>query len=132
MFTSNARHTKQSDVYSLGIVFWELATRKQIHDEYDDEVVILAQVKIGERPIIPSEIPEKYKQIIQNAWKHNPQQRPTCFQLMEDLYNEMDRIHKLTVSNNDSYAIDLHPEGAPSELNDPIRLYKKYRVRFFP
>ena len=63
--------------------------------------------------------------MIQYTWKHNPQECPTCFQLIEDIHNEMNRIHKLTVSNNDSYVIDLRAEGAPSERNDSISSTKK-------
>jgi len=35
------RHKKQSDVYSLEIVFWELATGRKPWDEYEDETIIV-------------------------------------------------------------------------------------------
>ena len=110
LFTVHNRHTKQSDVYSLGIVFWELATSRKPWDEYDDESIILIQVKTGQRPTIPVDVPEQYKQLIEDAWNHDPQKRPTCFQLMERIYKEFDSIDQLSISINEKHVIDLHPE----------------------
>jgi serine/threonine-protein kinase CTR1 len=113
----HGRHTKQSDVYSLGIVYWELATERIPWDEYEDETIILIQVKIGERPTIPSDIPEQYKQLIQDAWNHDSQKRPTCFQLMERIYEE---INQSAVSNNQKDIIDLHSQNIVIEQNYSI------------
>jgi serine/threonine protein kinase len=106
------RHTKQSDVYSLGIVFWELATERKPWDEYDDEAIIVIQVRTGQRPTIPTDIPEQYKQFIQDSWNHDLQKRPTCFQLMERIYKELDQ------SNTSENVIDLHPTEKKPEQDD--------------
>ncbi|CAF0870559.1 unnamed protein product [Adineta ricciae] len=105
----HARHTKQSDIYSLGVVFWELATGKIPWNEYEDATVILIQVKMGERPTIPVDIPDSYKQLIQDAWNHDPQERPTCFQLMERIFEEMNRLNMTTTpsANVDLYSKHL-------------------------
>jgi hypothetical protein len=119
----HGRHTKQSDVYSLGIVYWELATERIPWDEYEDETIILIQVKIGERPTIPSDIPEQYKQLIQDAWNHDSQKRPTCFQLMERIFKE---INQSVVSNNQKDIIDLHSENIVIEQNYLINSATNY------
>jgi hypothetical protein len=110
LLTSRSRHTKQTDVYSLGIVFWELATERKPWDEYEDEAIIVIQVKTGERPTIPSDIPEPYKQLIQLAWNQEPQKRPTCFQLMEQCYKQINQTYQSTLSNSNTLenAIDIH------------------------
>ncbi|CAF4390708.1 unnamed protein product, partial [Rotaria sordida] len=101
LFIPYSRHSKQTDIYSLGIVFWELATARKPWDEYEDEKIIIAQIKTGERRTIPSDIPESYKQIIQEAWNHDPQKRPTCFQLMERIYEEMNQTNQSIITNNE-------------------------------
>ena len=89
LFVPHGQHTKQSDVYSLGMVLWELATGRRPWYEYDDEAIILVHIKSGERPTIPSDVPEPYQQWIQEAWHADPQKRPSCFQLMERIHSEM-------------------------------------------
>ncbi|CAF0994006.1 unnamed protein product [Adineta steineri] len=111
----HSRHTKQSDIYSLGIVFWELGTERIPWDEYDDESIILIQVKLGKRPSIPLNIPEEYKQVIQDAWNHDPQQRPSCFQLMERLFQE---LSQMTILNNQEDIVDLHAQQITADENN--------------
>ncbi|CAF2812102.1 unnamed protein product [Rotaria sp. Silwood2] len=118
LFKPPGTHTKKTDIYSLGIVFWELATARKPWDEYEDEAVILVQVKTGERPTIPSDIPEPYKQGIQDAWNHDSQKRPTCFQLMQRFYKE---INQLIIVNNEKDIIDLQRQQTTTEqINDSV------------
>ncbi|CAF1278550.1 unnamed protein product [Rotaria sordida] len=118
LFIPYSRHSKQTDIYSLGIVFWELATARKPWDEYEDEKIIIAQIKTGERPTIPSDIPESYKQIIQEAWNHDPQKRPTCFQLMERIYKEMNQTNQSIITNNEKDIIGLHRQQTVTEQNN--------------
>ncbi|CAF1028521.1 unnamed protein product [Adineta steineri] len=111
----HSRHTKQSDIYSLGVVFWELGTERIPWDEYEDESIILIQVKLGKRPSIPLNIPEEYKQVIQDAWNHDPQQRPSCFQLMEHLFQE---LSQMTILNNQEDIVDLHAQQITTDENN--------------
>jgi len=92
-----------------------LATGRKPWDEYEDETIIVIQVKIGERPTIPSDIPEPYKQLIQDAWNHDPQKRPTCFQLMERIHKEINSTNRSTTPMNEENAIDLHPQQITTE-----------------
>jgi hypothetical protein len=117
LLTPHSRHTKQSEVYSLGMVFWELGTERKPWDEYQDETIILIQVKIGERPTIPSNIPQPYKQLIEDAWNHDPQKRPTCFELMERIYKELNSTNQIM---NEKDVIDLHPQKTKSEQSDSV------------
>jgi hypothetical protein len=116
LLTANSRHTKQSDVYSLGMVFWELGTERKPWDEYDDETIIAIQLKTGGRPTIPSDIPERYKQLIEDAWVQDSQKRPTCFQLMERIHKELNS----TTIVNEKEAIDLHPQKIKPEEFNPV------------
>ncbi|CAF4762324.1 unnamed protein product, partial [Rotaria sp. Silwood2] len=73
-----------SDVYSLGIVFWELATRCIPYNQWNDDDII-RNVMDGFREKIPSNVPEKFISIITNAWHQQLDKRPTCQQLIEDI-----------------------------------------------
>jgi serine/threonine protein kinase len=126
LLAAHGRHTKQSDVYSLGIVWWELATARKPWDEYADEIVILIQIRAGERPKIPLDVPEEYKQWMQDAWNHDPHKRPTCFELMERIYKQMtekkegDHSTVPSEQNDDimTLAVDLHRRPVTTQRPD--------------
>ncbi|CAF3416130.1 unnamed protein product [Rotaria sp. Silwood1] len=75
------KHTEASDVYALGIVFWELATACEPYEDAD-EIVIRAFVLSGDRLEIPANVPNSFAELIVSAWTHEAQQRPTCQQLL--------------------------------------------------
>ncbi|CAF5071914.1 unnamed protein product [Rotaria sp. Silwood1] len=73
-----------SDVYSLGIVFWELATRCIPYNQWNDDDII-RNIMNGSREEIPSNVPERFASIITNAWHQQSDKRPTCQQLIQDI-----------------------------------------------
>jgi len=90
-------YTAKSDVYSIGVVIWELVVRlvKNKHckpySEYSDikyDYQIIFQVAQNQRrPTIPPECPTKIKQLIEKCWSQNPDERPTAGELLQILKN---------------------------------------------
>ncbi|CAF0794758.1 unnamed protein product [Adineta steineri] len=74
--------SQASDIYSLGIVLWELATRCIPYDGVD-EAVICQGVKAGERLEIPQDVPSSFASIISQAWSQEPNKRPTASALIQ-------------------------------------------------
>ncbi|CAF1109760.1 unnamed protein product [Rotaria sordida] len=70
--------------FSLGVVFWELATGCVPYEELD-EATISQGVKAGERLEIPNDVPPTFASIISNAWSQEPSKRPTAQQLIEQI-----------------------------------------------
>ncbi|CAF2770871.1 unnamed protein product [Rotaria sp. Silwood2] len=76
------RHTDKSDIYSLGVVFWELATYEIPYYEYPDDV-IRASVLAGDRLKIPESTPSVFRELIKKCWAQNPNDRPNSSDLVE-------------------------------------------------
>ncbi|KAG9305576.1 hypothetical protein G9A89_001637 [Geosiphon pyriformis] len=70
------RFTTQCDIYSYGILLWEIATQQLPFGDINNYQV-QAKVKAGKRPtsMIP-DIPPKYKKYMEKAWHSVPGSRP--------------------------------------------------------
>ncbi|CAF3805086.1 unnamed protein product [Rotaria sp. Silwood1] len=72
----------KSDIYSLGVVFWELASRKIPYYECRDDV-IRASVLAGDRLKIPESTPSAFQALIENCWAQQPNDRPNSSDLIK-------------------------------------------------
>ncbi|CAF3619938.1 unnamed protein product [Rotaria sp. Silwood1] len=76
------KHTDKSDVYSLGIVFWELASNEIPYDGHQS-AVISNFVLGGSRLKIPKNTPSNFSELINKCLADNANDRPTCSELIE-------------------------------------------------
>jgi len=77
----NARYTQESDVYSFGILLWELATRDEVYVGYSAQQIIARVANDGLRPPVPRGCP--WNDIMQMCWAEDPSSRPTFERIME-------------------------------------------------
>src|SRR5437588_7183960 len=75
---SKKPYTKESDIYSFGMIMWEFTTgKKPFHDRPHNHYLIMDILK-GERPQITDDTPEFYAELMKRCWDHNPENRPTA------------------------------------------------------
>jgi serine/threonine protein kinase len=70
-------YSEAGDVYSFGIILWQLLTRQQPFPKLRLKEEVKRAVLAGDRPPIPSNCPPLLKELIENCWKKNPKDRPT-------------------------------------------------------
>ena len=80
LFKGDGHYTEAVDVYSFGVLLWELAARKRPHVDCESWS-IPDQVIRGLRPTIPPSCPPEFTEIINSCWRKNPAKRPTFSQL---------------------------------------------------
>lgn len=71
---------------------WELATGLPPWHKCTDETIIEALVQKKARSNILLDIPQEYKQIIDDAWNQDSSKRPSYFDLMERMNRLMRKI----------------------------------------
>lgn len=94
-------YTSQSDVWSFGVVLWEICTlAEQPYQGLSNEQVH-RYVKGGGSQDKPQDCPEDFWSIMKLCWNWNPKMRPTFPELIEYLYpgvleEEKDKFERLS------------------------------------
>lgn len=99
----------KSDVYSIGMVFWELVSRcilgryerpfaefKNLHFDFQ---IIIQTAKKGLRPTIPESCPEGWKTLIRDCFDHTMEKRPSCGEIL----TRLDELYKDWESHRDTW-----------------------------
>ncbi|KAF3437042.1 hypothetical protein FNV43_RR19795 [Rhamnella rubrinervis] len=69
-------HTKKVDVYSFGIVLWELLTALTPFENMTPEQAAFAVSQKNARPPLPSACPMAFSHLINRCWSSSPDKRP--------------------------------------------------------
>ncbi|QHN71166.1 serine/threonine protein kinase [Mollivirus kamchatka] len=78
------RYTEKADVYSFGIIMWEVITGKRPYADLDIGRCGMAVVA-GERPPLPQKCRRALVDIMTRCWHADPDQRPSMEEVTDDL-----------------------------------------------
>lgn len=72
------------DIYSYGMVLWEIAARKLPFEDAPDELTVISWIKDGEQENIPTDAPSTYTTLIKKTWSA-PDKRPSASDIVQGL-----------------------------------------------
>ena len=75
---------QRSDVYSFGLLLYELSEEKIIFENYNAQQII-SLLETEQRPQFTTKTSESLAKLIEQCWVQNPQKRPTFKQVYEKL-----------------------------------------------
>jgi hypothetical protein len=91
-------YTFASDIYSVGILMWEVSSGQLPFNNYDHNFDLAMKIVGGMRPKIRSGIPSEYKKLMKQCWDADPLKRPD----IETLYHEIKNMRKDSFNNNNA------------------------------
>ena len=82
---SRKRYTKESDVYSFGMIMWEYTTGKKPFYDRPHNHLLISDILNGIRPQVTDDTPEFYVELMKKCWDHGPENRPTASEIRDCL-----------------------------------------------
>eukprot|EP01088_Endostelium_zonatum_P018247 TRINITY_DN5782_c0_g1_i1.p1 TRINITY_DN5782_c0_g1~~TRINITY_DN5782_c0_g1_i1.p1 ORF type:complete len:1000 (-),score=161.96 TRINITY_DN5782_c0_g1_i1:26-3025(-) len=112
--------TPKSDVWSFGVVVWEILTNGRIPWEGLDPMEAAWKILNGEKLQIQQDTPEKFRQVIYSCWDHDCDKRPSFKQLSGDLHTLLGTIRATLADQPDANLLGsniFEDEPAPESMN---------------
>lgn len=97
--------TSMSDVWSFGIVLWEIATYGELpYPEISSPIALVSRLATGYRMPRPDQCSEDLYELMSSCWKENPMMRPAFSQIAQQLKNFLREVKRtytnITEENN--------------------------------
>ncbi|POG82439.1 kinase-like domain-containing protein [Rhizophagus irregularis DAOM 181602=DAOM 197198] len=83
-----AAFSKESDVYSYGMIMWELTTGCKPFANIEHNVELICEIIDGKRPEITNDTPECFANLMKKCWDSDPLKRPTSYEI-ENSFSKM-------------------------------------------
>ncbi|PKY29476.1 kinase-like protein [Rhizophagus irregularis] len=94
------KYEKKSDIYSLGVLMWELSSGYPPFHDNEDLIVLKIRLIEGIREDPISNTPCEYLKLYQSCWNSEPDARPS----IEQVFNKLEEI--LNLQNNTNHDDD--------------------------
>eukprot|EP01094_Clydonella_sp_ATCC50884_P028423 TRINITY_DN8519_c0_g1_i1.p1 TRINITY_DN8519_c0_g1~~TRINITY_DN8519_c0_g1_i1.p1 ORF type:complete len:202 (-),score=51.92 TRINITY_DN8519_c0_g1_i1:127-690(-) len=85
LFKRRAKFTAACDVYSFGMLLWEVAARAVPFADAHSPEVAIGWIKEGEKEDIPEGTPAPYAELLQRCWSSDAAARPSMAEAVDAL-----------------------------------------------
>ncbi|XP_058444718.1 mitogen-activated protein kinase kinase kinase 7 [Malaya genurostris] len=104
-------YTEKCDVFSWGIILWEVIAREQPFRNIENSYAIMWRVHQGSRPRLIDDCPKPISQLMINCWNQNPADRPS----MQQVVDTMNQLCKFFTGENEPIIYPDDPDDDEDE-----------------
>lgn len=124
--------SSQSDVWSFGVVLWEIVTLgEQPYQGYSNEKV-MAFIKCGGSPGRPENCPEDLFSVMSLCWSWHPKARPTFGEIIDSLLPEIEDTEMGSRFKKYSYYIAEKSSCTVVNFEDEVSVIPFFRLVLIP
>ncbi len=113
-------YSEKCDVYSFGIVLWELFTRKEPYSGMNKPDIIVGVSQQALRPVIPDDCPAPYAQLMSDCWHEDPTKRPSFTEVL----HRLEQLQQLNEAKNNRDNSSMAVMPTPMNLTQQFRTFK--------
>ena len=99
----SSSYTLSADVYSYGIVLWEIASQEKPWTEVKETTFFMAallkRILAGQRPHVNEAWPQTYSDLMVQCWATSPTARPLFGLIVDTLEHMFDDAFKMNEEN---------------------------------
>lgn len=114
----HARSSKFSDVYSYGIILWELATREEVYPGLESTQIIASVANENLRPPVPEN--NIFGPLMVKCWCENPKERLTFTEIVKELNKLISEIENEEISNQENNNVNDEANAYSNKQNDEL------------
>ena len=94
-----AAFSKESDIYSMGMIMWELTTGCKPFANVEHDTDLIYEIIDGKRPEITSDTPNCFTNLMKRCWDSDPLRRPSIAEIKSLLVIGMISVIVIKTSN---------------------------------
>ncbi|KAG0239168.1 hypothetical protein BGW41_007859 [Actinomortierella wolfii] len=103
IFVAKPKYSTKSDMYSLGMVMWEMAANcTSPFKDHRDNSIIISLVKDGTREELPNGTPTKYQTWVEKCWDKDPTKRPEA----KEYFREVESVEEEEKTDEEGHDTD--------------------------
>ena len=99
--TKQDPYTKSSDIYSLGVLLWEISSGKTPFEDHNNYTIV-AKILSREREERILDTPDEYYKLYSKCWNDEPENRYT----IEDVYEVLENLLNVGNDNNEENVLE--------------------------
>jgi serine/threonine protein kinase len=103
LYRENAKRTVKCDVFSFGLVLYEMVFGKPVFDRSEHAFQVVRRLRAGNLPEIPASAGSVIAKLIPQCWKRDPKERPS----FKDIFAMIESCH-----------FEILPDADPIELRN--------------
>src|SRR6185369_17041449 len=113
------KNTKQSDIYSIGMLMWEIFAGHPPFDDKNHSPGLILKICEGLRPPLLSNMPIDYVKMLEKCWDADLSKRPTIGEIWDFAENKLKEIY-----GNENLKSNTGKEKDPSLLKKLFKFSK--------
>jgi serine/threonine protein kinase len=108
--------SEESDIYSLGMVMWELTTGCKPFANVEHDVDLIYEIVDGKRPEITQDTPECFTNLMKKCWDSNPSNRPTVTNIYFTVYEWSGLNNEANFTTEDKIIVKVFKQAEEKRL----------------